>query len=409
MPKESIAEYQRIEADLRKRIVSGQWAVGAMLPSRRDLARQYRVSPATMERAITPLIADGTLRSDDRRGTFVNRPKGDVSSARDRMPEIGAPADTEALPDRLARSMTIGVIGRIRLDPDGYTDQNSGWVRTIVQSMERAFSRDGDATVFFNRHPDDSGSLIPLDAAIAAAVAERVDALAVVTLDHVPSEVDEALSVLGASHLPVVCVLAGELTRPIPHVFYDNTAAGYQAAHHLLLRGYERISVIAPFSASWVNERIEGIRTALLHAGLGQDALDILTDSPPWSYQEDPADIAERRVRAALAQGWKPADALVGISDGVAEGVIRTLAETGRELGVDYAMVGFDDNPTARTMRLTSMRPPVEAMGEEAARLLLMGLHGEPISTQVRLRAHLIPRKSTSRAAASRGSTAPVA
>src|SRR5579871_6126246 len=71
-PKETpLATYKQIAVSLRTRIHEGQWTVGAMLPSRRDLAREYGVSPITIERAITHLIADGVLRADDRRGTFV--------------------------------------------------------------------------------------------------------------------------------------------------------------------------------------------------------------------------------------------------------------------------------------------------------------------------------------------------
>ena len=90
MPKASdsdgaagLAEYRRIEIELRKRVAGGQWPVGAMLPGRRDLARQYAVSLVTLDRAIGPLLADGTLRADDRRGTFVaSRPAESGDRAR---------------------------------------------------------------------------------------------------------------------------------------------------------------------------------------------------------------------------------------------------------------------------------------------------------------------------------------
>ena len=57
------AAYKQIEANLRSKIGQGHWPVGAMLPSRRDLAKEYGVSPITVERAVTRLLADGILRA----------------------------------------------------------------------------------------------------------------------------------------------------------------------------------------------------------------------------------------------------------------------------------------------------------------------------------------------------------
>jgi DNA-binding GntR family transcriptional regulator len=54
-----LAEYQRIEVELRRMIDEGHWMKGAMLPGRRDLARQHSVSLVTLDRAIGPLLADG--------------------------------------------------------------------------------------------------------------------------------------------------------------------------------------------------------------------------------------------------------------------------------------------------------------------------------------------------------------
>ncbi|HEX5323413.1 MAG TPA: LacI family DNA-binding transcriptional regulator [Capsulimonadaceae bacterium] len=391
-----VAGYQRIEADLRKRVKIGHWPIGAMLPSRRDLAREYKVSPATMERAITPLIADGTLRSDDRRGTFVAIPRKPTAPIMGELVRSAIADDFGPMREVPAKAMTIGVVGRIEVNDLAYTDQNSGWVRLIVQAMERAFSSDGKSTIFFNRMPANGGPLIPLADAIVSAIDEGIDALVVVSLDLLPAQVDEALSVLGTRDIPAVCVLAGELTRPVPHVFYDNTSAGYQAAHHLILRGHDRISFVAPFSATWVTERLDGIKNAVEHAGLSVSALDLqYGQETPWDYNSSPEQVGYNFTRRALERGWQPADALICVSDATAFGVIQALADFGMHLTTDYAMVGFDDHHEARTRRLTSMRPPVEAMGQEAARLLLLELHGEPVSTQVRLRAHLIPREST--------------
>ncbi len=83
------------------------------------------------------------------------------------------------------------------------------------------------------------------------------------------------------------------------------------------------------------------------------------------------------------------------MNDGIAFGVLRAMSEAGKKVAEDFGMIGFDDHAKARALRLTTLSPPMEAMGQEAARLLLMEVHGEPVNTQVRMRAHLIPREST--------------
>src|SRR5947209_1870349 len=71
-PKSTLEpEHRSITHSLRERIRSGQWPAGTMIPGRRELAREFHVSTATLERAILPLLTDGSLRADNRRGTFV--------------------------------------------------------------------------------------------------------------------------------------------------------------------------------------------------------------------------------------------------------------------------------------------------------------------------------------------------
>ena len=52
---------EQIARQLRDRIVRGDLAVGELLPNHRQLARQYRVAPSTVEAAYELLAADGLL------------------------------------------------------------------------------------------------------------------------------------------------------------------------------------------------------------------------------------------------------------------------------------------------------------------------------------------------------------
>jgi DNA-binding LacI/PurR family transcriptional regulator len=95
------------------------------------------------------------------------------------------------------------------------------------------------------------------------------------------------------------------------------------------------------------------------------------------------------------AAGRSESIGVIAVNDGVAFGLMHTAEEAGKKPGVDFALLGFDDHPNSRMVGLTSLRLPFDAMGKEAARLLLSSLRKEQISTQVRLGWNLIPRETT--------------
>jgi sigma-B regulation protein RsbU (phosphoserine phosphatase) len=75
----------QIARQLRERIVRGELSTGQILPGHRQLARQYRVAPSTVEAAYDALVADGLLAESsegdvtvaelgaERRGDLVER------------------------------------------------------------------------------------------------------------------------------------------------------------------------------------------------------------------------------------------------------------------------------------------------------------------------------------------------
>jgi DNA-binding GntR family transcriptional regulator len=67
--------YQRVLADLRRRIESGE-LTGKLL-TRMKLAEEYGVSPMTIQRAINALKAEGLVHSVPALGVFV-RQHGDL-------------------------------------------------------------------------------------------------------------------------------------------------------------------------------------------------------------------------------------------------------------------------------------------------------------------------------------------
>jgi DNA-binding LacI/PurR family transcriptional regulator/DNA-binding transcriptional regulator YhcF (GntR family) len=368
--------YQRIAGILRERITDGTYPANSMLPSRRDLARTHAAAQPTIDRAIAALVAEGLLQVDSRRGTFV--------------------ANGPARP-RLT-GMTLGVVTTMHDTDEGAENQRL-WSTTITTALERSIRGSAGTTHCVNRFRRGL-PLLPIGEAVAELRVAGADALALVADLGQP---EESIPALRAARLPFVVVTAVDLRRPVSAVVFDNHGAGYQAAEHLLAQGYRDLRFIAPFTARWIEERIAGARDAVHDAGLPDAALAVL----PGEREPDYRLIAHTRqiyeepgyavARQALRDGTMPGAALICVNDLTAFGVLRAAREAGATPGADFALIGMDDDPQARFAGLSTQRPPLETMGEEAGRLLLAALNGRTACTQVRILPELIPRTSTPR------------
>jgi len=67
--------YQVVANDLRRRIVGGEWEVGARLPSRARLAEEYGVGANVLQKAQERLIVEGLLEGRAGSGTYVAVPR----------------------------------------------------------------------------------------------------------------------------------------------------------------------------------------------------------------------------------------------------------------------------------------------------------------------------------------------
>ncbi|HEY3042073.1 MAG TPA: LacI family DNA-binding transcriptional regulator [Pyrinomonadaceae bacterium] len=97
----------------------------------------------------------------------------------------------------------------------------------------------------------------------------------------------------------------------------------------------------------------------------------------------------------------KPFTALFAYNDNSAIGAIRAIHETGLRVPEDISVVGFDDIVFAvfSIPPLTTVRQPLQKMGEIAARTLLKQMDGsEPYVSEIAVEPEFIVRGSTARA-----------
>ena len=161
-------------------------------------------------------------------------------------------------------------------------------------------------------------------------------------------------------------------SEQVSYVDVDNLNGGQTATRALIERGCRRIGTIAgPTDMTAAEDRLRGWRTAMLAAGLADDAVE------HGDFTEDGGESAA----SALLARHPDLDGLVVASDLMAVGALKVLAAQGRRVPEDVAVVGYDDLGVAErtTPPLTTVRQPIGEMAERATRLLLEQIdHGIP-------------------------------
>jgi DNA-binding LacI/PurR family transcriptional regulator len=192
--------------------------------------------------------------------------------------------------------------------------------------------------------------------------------------------------------VPCVCTAYRLPGESLIVVDVDNELGGRLATGCLLRAGRRRIGMITG-PPHWLSarNRWRGYRAALEEGGLPYDEGIIAFGD--WSYESGYA------AMKALLEEEPALDGLFAHNDCMAIGAMRALAECGRRVPDDVAVVGFDDIPVAAYCNppLSTVRQPMRQVGELAARLLIDAVEGRnPERKEVLLEPELIVRQSCS-------------
>ncbi len=386
---QSAPPYRRITDDLRQKIVAGRWSLGAQLPSRRELAEEYAVTPNTINRAIAELMTEGLVGANDRQGTYIAQVAAD-----------SAKASTRVTPASLGRGpWRIGVV--VALDdgvpaPQVAPDQ---WTTTILEQLERTLSA-GGAVISLYRVYWGRGAVADPQAAIGLAQADRMDAVVILDVHNRPGW-DEAAASIDWRTLPAIYVAGVGMQAPFPQLCYDQRHAGYLAARHVADAGYKRLIVLHPTTAPWIEERISGARLGALHGKIAAADFMVHPDPAPLDYvgfrdHNERAAIISRLVDSVVGS-WQGSIAVICHADQQALDVIEHLKTLSRMPGRDLGVIGFDDAPGSRAAGLSTVRPPLEQLGEQAGQRVLEALARGCEAVQVCLAPIVIQRDSTRR------------
>jgi LacI family transcriptional regulator len=200
---------------------------------------------------------------------------------------------------------------------------------------------------------------------------------------------DDYLRRMRSAGMPIVLLGRTLAGSDIPTVMPDNFGGARMAVSHLIDHKHQRIVFVTGDPDTDDGRlREQGYRAAMKEASLEIDpALIVPGDFNPDTAFESVEQLLHKKV---------PFTALFGADDDCALGAMRALQQWGKAIPQDVAIVGFNDLPEAYISRpsLTTIRPYLRDLGEQAARTVLDLLDGKPVKNLVTMPVELIRRKS---------------
>ncbi|MBO0871292.1 MAG: LacI family DNA-binding transcriptional regulator [Micromonosporaceae bacterium] len=192
--------------------------------------------------------------------------------------------------------------------------------------------------------------------------------------------------VLQRREIPVVVNGRAMGSSTVPYVDVDSRAGAAEAVRHLIDAGRTRIGTIAgPQDMVAGIDRLAGYRS-VMRASHRRSLVAL------GEFTRESGLVAMRQLLADEPD----VDAVFVASDLMALGALRALAEAGRRVPDDVAVVGFDDFELARYADppLTTVRQPIIELGRTLASQLLRLVAGEQIEPAVVLPTSLVVRGS---------------
>ncbi|WP_367047670.1 LacI family DNA-binding transcriptional regulator [Streptomyces sp. Je 1-332] len=310
-----------------------------------DIAAQAGVSEATVSRVLNgkPGVAAATRES------------------------VLAALDTLGFerPSPLRRRSSAGLIGLITPELDNPI------FPALAQVIAQALTRQGYTPVLATQTPGGSTE----DELTDMLVDRGVSGIIFVSGLHADTTADmERYEVLRGKGVPFVLVNGFSPKVQGPFVSTDDRAAARLAVTHLASLGHTRIGLaVGPKRFVPVLRKIEGFQIGMRESlGMSPADSELFVEHSLYTLEGGQA--------AAGTLIGRGCTAIVCASDMMALGAVRAARERDLAVPRDISVVGYDDSPLIAFTDppLTTVRQPVQAMGQASVRTLLEEIGGTP-------------------------------
>ncbi|SPF41868.1 putative Transcriptional regulator [Candidatus Sulfotelmatobacter kueseliae] len=199
--------------------------------------------------------------------------------------------------------------------------------------------------------------------------------------------------------VPVVAISGHQRVPGVTNIAVDNAQATFAALEHLVRLGHRRIAFFKGHRGSLdTDHRWRGILSAASRLGIEvcSELTAQLQEEVPHPGPSVPGE-GYGSAKKLLETGQFTA--LFAFNDISAIGAIRALRDAGLRVPEEVSVIGFDDIQAAEylTPRLTTVRQPLQQMGEIAATQLLLRIANprKKVPHRTLLAPQLMVREST--------------
>lgn len=359
-------------ARLRAFLREGGLRIGDKLPGERELADRLGMGRTALRPLLEALENEGVLERRPQSGTFLER--------------IPAPA---------VSGKKVALIAPFRGLGQPEDAVNVQWLYRVVSAFERTAVPAGAQVLLLDQSPRIPDVCSVKDLALEAA-AEGVQAAVLLHPYGGRAKIAHALAMLHDRGVQPIVVSSRTYPGLASQVYFDSGWGSYLATRFLIQQGHRRIGFAgAPSGHEWVQDRLNGYRTALEAAEIQEEAewVCLPEEGERLAAAED-GSLAWKRWRT-LPLHRRPT-AVAAANDAVALGVMEAAQQDGIAIPAQLSVIGFDNDPRALLAGLTTLERPTETLGETVAQVTLEQLARGPDAATVslRLRPVLIERRS---------------
>jgi LacI family transcriptional regulator len=260
---------------------------------------------------------------------------------------------------------------------------DNSYIGTIMRGIDQALERANYDLMLYttHRHPGTESFYV---GAIANGLTEGLLLVA-------PLVPTTYLDALREQNFPYVLIDQADPTEKSSVVEATNWQGAYEATRYLSQLGHTRIAFITgALAIRSAIDRLRGYKAALADCGIPvPEALVIEGD-----YQQQ---TGYETTKSLLQNTDSPPTAILASNDLSALGAMDAARECGLRIPDDISIIGFDDIPQASFVypKLTTVRQPLEQMGQIAVKMLLERIENRSCPPQrVTLATQLVIRDS---------------
>lgn len=341
---------------IKQRIYDGIWRDGDVIPTEKALCAEFDVARGTVRQALQSLEAEGFLRREQGRGTFVtlNQPNNHTS------------------PTSTRRQQLAFIVPYVR--------------DSSVSTIFMGFQQVAEGAAFTTSFSHVNNDIHQQARTIELLIEQGATGIALYPVD---SELIQPLRQLVRTGYPVVLVDRYLKNLSTDFVMTDHFAGAIRGVRYLLDLGHERVGF-----ATWISPAVSmehrnvGYTQALRERGITPDPALVC-------YVEGYPTIDLKPMKALLQQPNRPT-AVFAANDQIAIALYRAAASIGLRVPDDLAVVGFDNLDLAEQLdpTLTTVAQPFLEIGRAAAEILLKRIGGERGAFQITLSPRLVERES---------------